>query len=85
MGRRGDGTPASMPWYGGHLALRAHETGDGPAVISERYDAVQDALAFQGWQARREPWPWPRGGGEQARTDAEAARVGAECGPDTNQ
>jgi hypothetical protein len=34
---------ASMPRYDDHHALRAHETGYGPVVTSERYDAVQDA------------------------------------------
>jgi hypothetical protein len=33
IGRCGDGTPASMPRYSGHLNLRAHETGDGPLDI----------------------------------------------------
>jgi hypothetical protein len=32
-----------MPRYGDHLALRAHKTGYGPVVTSERYDAVNAA------------------------------------------
>jgi hypothetical protein len=33
-----------MPRYGDHLALHAHETGYGPVVTSERYDAVKMRL-----------------------------------------
>jgi hypothetical protein len=45
-----------MPRYGGHLALRAHETGDGPLDISERVRRdTKMRLVFEGWQARRGP------------------------------
>jgi hypothetical protein len=66
-----------MPRYGDHLALRAHETGYGPVVTSERYDAVKMRLAFQGRQARRDHGPDLEavGGGGQARTDAEVAWI----------
>jgi hypothetical protein len=59
-----------MPRYGNDLALRAHETGYGPVVTSERYDAVEMRLAFQGQQARRDHGPDLEavGGGEPART-----------------
>jgi hypothetical protein len=60
-----------MPRYGNDLALRAHETGYGPVVTSERYDAVEMRLAFQGRQARRDHGPDLEavgGGGEPART-----------------
>jgi hypothetical protein len=59
-----------MPRYGNDLALRAHETGYGPVVTSERYDTVEMRLAFQGRQARRDHGPDLEavGGGEPPRT-----------------
>jgi hypothetical protein len=63
-----------MPRYGNDLALRAHETGYGPVVTSERYDTVEMRLAFQGRQARRDHGPDLEAVGGRARTDTEAAR-----------
>jgi hypothetical protein len=82
--RRSNGTPASMPRYDGHLALRAHETGDFPLDISERVRrGTKMRLAFQGWQARRGPmaltsrwWgasPHGRRGGRGSRSVAHGA------------
>jgi hypothetical protein len=71
-----------MPRYGNDLALRAHETGYGPVVTSERYDAVEMRLAFQGRQARRDHGPDLEAvGGGRARTDAEVCRANIECRP----
>jgi hypothetical protein len=60
IGRRGDGTPASMPRYDGHLDLRVHETGDGPLDIPEQtstetHALPRDGLAFPGDRCEGEP------------------------------
>jgi hypothetical protein len=82
IGRRGDGTPASMPRYGGHLDLRAHETGDGPLDIPEQTSTAphalpRDGLAFP--DDRREGEPAARGS-RQWGTVLHGRRGGAVAG-----
>jgi hypothetical protein len=71
-----------MPRYGGHLDLRAHETGDGPLDISERTSTAQhalprDGLAFPGDRREEEPAARASRRWGLARTDAEAAERAA--------
>jgi hypothetical protein len=63
-----------MPRYGDHLALRAHETGYGPVVTSERYDAVNVARVPRTVGARGTTALTSRRWGA-SRTDAEAGAM----------
>jgi hypothetical protein len=70
------GRPASMPRYGDHLDLRAHETGDGPLGARWRYGAARGPtrrLAFPGDRREGEPAARASRRWDLARTDAEAA------------